>query len=502
VLSRSASSALLVLASLASRAPALANPDTTNSDAALVGLQAMHILRGELSPLLLGSHYQTSVDAFVAAGFFAVLGPTPFALMLSALALHIALTLMVFFVLARALDTPRAFLLSILLLCTGAAIHSYALYPPRQAALTLAIGAVCSFLSARSLRAIAAGGALATLSLFADPYALLVLPAAAVSGLGAIFRDKGERSVRARRAGALAIGALIGAIPLLLLARHPAWKSGETGLSLGVLGKNFGLLLSPCGPWAFGFVVYRPTLIANYAPWHPALAVRLVQHLGAALLVLACFVAPFAAFSRRSAHATRPLALAGGVLAWSTLAGFLLSVMVMDHFSMRYLAAAILGAPFALAPLASMLTVRRAFALVAPMAASGLIGGWASFGPVVNGLRIAHLPGYEDEQALLAALDADGLHEAVADYWVSYRLAFLSRERLVVIPSHAAQDRVAAYVPRVEAAQRYAYIVDPYRSEEPREAVERRLREAGILERTLTVGKMTVFVVRGPARRA
>ena len=57
----------LLAASYAFRLPPLLNARSTNSDAAVVGLQAMHISRGELSPFLWGSGYQTSADAFVAA---------------------------------------------------------------------------------------------------------------------------------------------------------------------------------------------------------------------------------------------------------------------------------------------------------------------------------------------------------------------------------------------------------------------------------------------------
>jgi len=67
----------LVALSFLYRLPALLDAGNTNSDAAIVGLQAMHILRGELSWLLFGSTYQTSVDSVVAALWFAVLGPSP-----------------------------------------------------------------------------------------------------------------------------------------------------------------------------------------------------------------------------------------------------------------------------------------------------------------------------------------------------------------------------------------------------------------------------------------
>ena len=52
----------VLVASILFRLPPLINAAGTNSDAAIVGVQAMHILRGEWSWFLLGSGYQTSVD--------------------------------------------------------------------------------------------------------------------------------------------------------------------------------------------------------------------------------------------------------------------------------------------------------------------------------------------------------------------------------------------------------------------------------------------------------
>lgn len=489
--------ALLIALSFAARFHALANPDTTNSDAAIVGLQGLHVLRGELSPLLWGSTYQTSVDAIVAAGFFAVLGATPFALMLSALSLHVALTVLVYRLLEAALGRGRAFVLSLLLVFTGAAIHSYALYPPRQAALALGVAAL--FALDRACRAdalsarwpmLAFGGALTTFSLFADPYALLLVPGAGVLALFAIMaRDPRERGARALAVG---LGALLGAVPLVLLARHPSWKSGEAGLALGVFARNARLLWSPCGPWAFGTAVYHPETALNYVPWTPPLVVRVVQSIGGTLLVLGAFVAPVAAFSSRVSSHARRLGLAGAAIAWGTLAGFLLSVMVMDHFSMRYLAAAIIAAPLSLAPIASVSVVSlRAMATwVAPILASGWIGGWASVGTMSPAAR-------DDERALLGDLEREGVRAAVGDYWVSYRLTFLTQERLVVVPTHPAQDRYAAYRAALAAAPRVAYIVDRFRSDESAANVEARLRaESGRrLVRTLTRGTMTAFIM-------
>ncbi len=494
---------LLVALSFASRLPALLNPDTTNSDASIVGLQAMHILGGERSPLLMGSHYQTSVDAFVAAPFFAVMGATPLALMVSALSLHVLLTLFVFAMLDAVVGTARAFVLSLVLVFTGAAVHSYALYPPRQAALTVAFAAVFALARARQTTQgapwlFAIGGALGAFALFADPYALLFVPAIVVAAIAAL-RDTSRDM--AKGTSAFVLGTIIGVIPLLILARHPEWKRGETSLAFDVLSKNVKLLLSTCGPWAFGTKVYRPVMVGNYVPWIAPLPIRGLQLLGGAVLAAACFVAPLASLSRKFDSDVRRIGLVGGTLAWTTLGGFLLSVMVMDHFSMRYLAAAILAAPLGLAPLASKLSVRALSAWAAPVLATGIIGGWASFG-TVEGLRFVHLPGRDEERALLSALDDLGIHEGVADYWVSYRLTFFARERLVVVPSHRKQDRYLPYRERVEGAAAYAYIVDAYRSNEPRDVVEARLRATARIRTVVERGPMTAFVIEGPVPRS
>src|SRR5689334_22094639 len=175
---------VLLAASYGFRLPALLNARSTNSDAAIVGLQAMHMLRGELSPLLWGSGYQTSADAAVAALFFAVLGPSPLVLMLSALTLHVVSTLLVFAMLRRRFDPWLALLVVLPLVVSPSSVHSYALYPPRQLSLTLAMAAFWAIDNAGERETagrwgqgwLAAGGLLATLAVSADPYPMLLLP--------------------------------------------------------------------------------------------------------------------------------------------------------------------------------------------------------------------------------------------------------------------------------------------------------------------------------------
>lgn len=513
---------VLVALSLASRLPALLNPETTNSDAAIVGLQAMHMMRGEVSPLLFGSTYQTSVDSGVAALSFALMGATPLALMVSALALHTLVTLLVFGMLRAAIGAGKAMVLSLLLVFTGAAIHSYALYPPREAGIALAFAALYAF--DRACRVESAhradgwrggGAALTGLAIYADPYALVIVPGIAACAAFS-WPLRASAPERRRAIAALAMGGVLGLVPLVLLSRHAGWRSGEASLSLSVGLRNARLLASVCGPWAFGLVVYRPEHAVHYVPWIAPPLVRLLQWLGGGLLVVAAFGAPWLALARRgpasdvrddaSRRAARRLGVVGGVIAWSTLGGFLFSVMVMDEFSMRYLAAAILAAPLGLAPFASRASIARASLAMAPMVAAAWIGGWASFGTVrLDGLRpvLVPLPGAEDERALLARLEQRGIHAAVADYWVAYRMTFLAKERLIVLPTHTKQDRYAPYGQAMEGTQSFAYIIDELRSEEPASAVLTRLRSLPDLtvEEVWHRGTMTAALLRGSLHR-
>ena len=194
----------LLAASYAFRLPALLNARSTNSDAAVVGLQAMHMLRGELSPLLWGSGYQTSADAAVAALFFAVLGPSPLVLMLSALTLHVLSTGLAFAMLRRRFNPWLALLVVMPLVVSPSSVHSYALYPPRQLSLTLAMAAFWALDHAGERECtgrwgqgwLAAGGLLATLAVSADPYPMLLVP---LIGLLCAARHVGRACLRAER---------------------------------------------------------------------------------------------------------------------------------------------------------------------------------------------------------------------------------------------------------------------------------------------------------------
>ena len=419
---------LLVLLSLASRAPALLNADATNSDAAVVGLQARHILHGELSPFLWGSGYQTSVDSFAAAAAFAVFGPSPTTLMMTALGLHVAATLAVFVALARARDVgpPRAFVLSCFLALTTSAVNSYALYPPRQAALTLTLVAF-ALLVARPARA-ALAALLYALALYADPYPLVLAPCALVLTVSAASRTT-DRARVLRDAG---IAFATGLVPFVLLRMQPNAKSAPLSFSTAALPHNAALLWNECLPWALGAKTYYAQHVMDYAPWNAPVWWTAFATAGAASLLP--LLVGSAWLGRAAAALIRGAGTAGRVGVLATLGGFLVSVMVMDHFSMRYLAALVLVLPFALTPLAARLSAPRFALACAPFLVTQAVSGWVGFGPFVDGARPVVAATAADDEALLQALHTRDIGYAMADYWTAYRLGFLARERLIFVP--------------------------------------------------------------------
>ena len=490
-----AATSLLVLFSYAFRLPALLNAPSTNSDAAVVGLQAIHILRGERSPFLWGSGYQTSADAFVAAGWFAAIGPTPFALMVSALTLHVLATLLVFATLRRCFRPWTSLLLSLPLVFAPSSIHTYALYPPRQLSITLAIAALWAIDAAvhRPRRAtgwLTLGGLLYGLAVSADPYPMVLAPI--VLGYGAI--------VALRRPGArvpaFTLATVTGLVPFALIHLTTGAKSGPLGLSTSVFAHNWELLVRECLPWALSYKVYRATNVMDYRPWEPPIAVNAVQLTGAIVAGAIVAAGVAAVFSKKIPTPIRRLGFFGAMTYPVAIGAFLLSVMVMDHFSMRYLAVLTIMLPFAAMPAARLLGGPRLAILLAPHLVASALCGWVGYGPFVRGLvPVLGTPELRDDYALLDLLRSRGIAHAEADYWAAYRLTFLYGEQVVVVPTNPNEDRYPPYRGAFEAAPVFAYVFDPGRSREDLAQAEASLvRSNASVERT-QAGRHTVFVV-------
>ncbi len=498
---------VLVAASYAFRLPPLLNARSTNSDAAVVGLQAMHMLRGEVSPFLWGSGYQTSADSAVAALFFAVLGPAPVVLMLSALTLHVAATYLVFATLRRRFDGWLALLCTLPMILSPSSVHSYALYPPRQMSLTLALAAFWAIDGARAsagsnarararARAMALGGLFATLAVSADPYPMLLLPLLWLYALLVAWADDGTTAL-AKRLGAGAAGAAVGLVPFLVIHRLAGAKSGPMGLTTSMLAHHWRLLLDECLPWALSYKVYLAHHVMDYRAWDAPSWIHALGVMGALLLAALVGFGLASPLRRQLPVDVRRLGFVGALTFPLAIAAFLVSVMVMDHFSMRYLVVLTLMTPFALAPAAQALGIRRLALVVAPHLLASAIAGWVGYGPFVHGLLpVTETPELRDDYTLHDLLRARQLRYATADYWASYRLTYLFREDIVVVPTNPAEDRHAPYRRAFEAEPVFAYVFDPGRSREDVAMAERELAAANEHVERVTAGDLTVFIVR------
>ena len=500
--------AVLVLASYLFRLPPLLNARSTNSDAAVVGLQAMHVLHGEYSAFLWGSGYQTSADAFVAAGFFAILGSTPLALMLSSLTLHVLATAIVFATLRRRFPPWGSFVLTLPLVVSPSSVHTYALYPPRQLSITLAIAALSALhrasstpiRSSRGALWLAASGMIYGLAISADPYPMVLAPI--VLGYGIVISL--DRSVTGHTNPCLplfGLGSLLGLVPFALLRLTPNAKAGPLGLSTTVISHNWDLLTQECLPWALSYKVYYAHDVMDYRPWAPPIAIQAIQLTGAIIVAALIVFALVVAFNQTIPRPIRSLGAAGAMACVVTVSAFLVSVMVMDHFSMRYLAMLTLMLPFAAAPAAHVLGAKRFAVLLAPHLVASSLCGWVGYGPFVHGpLPVSETPELRDDYALFTLLRTRGITYAEADYWASYRLTFLFGERIVVVPTNPSEDRYPPYRQSFEVEPLFAYVFDPGRSRERLDEVERMLG-ASVVEKTHAGGDTVFIVKRGQSGR-
>ncbi len=112
---------------------------------------------------------------------------------------------------------------------------------------------------------------------------------------------------------------------------------------------------------------------------------------------------------------------------------------------------------------------------------------------------ITHIPhDYDDD--LIAFLDSIGADRGYSNYWVTYRFAFLTQERIIFSPrlpykadlSYTRRDdRYPLYTRMVESSERIVYVTSnlPALDAELRSGFER----AGVAFRERQIGPYTVF---------
>ena len=499
---RGAAFLLIVGAALGFRLPAILNARALSSDAAVVGLQAMHILRGEWSWFIWKAGYQSSFDALMAAVVFALTGPSAGSLIAAPLAGYILLIALVFDCLRRRLPVWTATIATLVLAFTPAAVTGVTLFPPRQWCLTCIAAAVWlidgASASRRPLVRYAAGAFAGALSLYLDVFSLQIVPALAVLTFAATLDGAPTHEDRRRRLTAAAAGAVMALIAVGVLHLSPEASFDGGGLAPDRWRENLRLLGRDALAWILGYSVFVPGPNLYPDRWTPPAVVRVIQMLGALSLMAGIIAGGAAIRADRIPWEVRRLGVFGFVTTATALVGFVASSRPVDMWAARYLSPIIWTAPFALAPAACLLGPRRFGLALAPYLVVAAVGGWVSYGPLVRGFApaIEARGRAHDEDELASVLRQRGVTHAAAQYWLSYRLTFLFRENPIVVPLDENDDRYAPYRNGLERAAVVAYIFHPSEPRAMPGPYEAAFRDAHEPYERLEVRGFTVIVRR------
>ena len=459
------------------------------------------MLRGEWSALLWGRPYQSSLEPLIAALATLFLGVRPLSVVLGPILESVAISWLAWSLLRRHLPGWPAAVAALPLVIGVSPLTAPITWGTRNLTGVALLAAAWLFDRAgtaaassreppapaqRQLAWLAAGGLLVALSVYLDLYALQLVPALLLFGLACAGRSRA-------RVLAVVAGALAGALGVALLRQGA--DAGVLRASAGRWQHNLSLLVRVCLPETLGSKWHVPGAGLYPDEGGTGLFGTALKVAGAASLL--CGLASGALLGLRSSAGwpLRRLGLLGAAAAASSLAAFLPSAMPEDLWSSRYLVGLLWFAPFALAPAAAWLGARRLALALSPWIASATIAAalWAG---VPAALRPAPFDGLLDEdRALRDFLRERKVPAATAQYWLSYKLAYLFAEDPVVVPLSPNDDRYAPWRATFESAAQVAYL---FHTREPRARASdliESLRRAHAGYEVRSVGGYTVVVL-------
>jgi len=494
----------LVLLTFLFRLPVFLNFGALDSDVAVVGLQSWHLGEGPRPLLLWGTTYQ-GVTAPLMARLVEVLLPIRPTLVVSSVLGHALLVLALFGALKQRLPAAWAALAAGCVAVCPEPLNFLTYSAFRIWAFTLIfVGLYLAEHSARAgsrarrvLLALLSGAAVG-LGYYTDLFVLQLLPGVTLYLLGWAWSLPASRWLAV--GGALA-GFGLGSIPRWL-AQMEAPQLSE--LSLENLKHNWPLFWSQCLPYVTGTKLFASTTGFDRTeqvlegPWLVLAAV------GMGLFVAMALAGGVLGISPGVRPSPRRLAWCGAAWVGVSLVGFLFTRRPQDVMSARYLVPVLLGFPLLVAPVLDRLPRDRGTvwvsALLLPLLVHFGVAGWRGYGGwLERGLpRVTSQGNGDDAQALLPALQQRGVDAATADYWVAYRLTYLWREQLTVVPG-TGEQRHAEYRRRFASARRPALI---FSSIVPRSRYldpgpwEAQLRREGRAHERLTVSPYEVLLLK------
>jgi 4-amino-4-deoxy-L-arabinose transferase-like glycosyltransferase len=441
---------------------------------------ARHFLHGEFSTFYWGQAYGGTTEVGLIAAVFGIAGSGTIALRLVPMALYALAALLVWRVGRRTIGEPGATVAGLVFWISPAyfVFRSTREYGYEEALLVLGLAVLLLALRLRERPtrrdALGFGLALGLGWWTSIQIALVALPAL----VWLIWRQP-----RIWRFGWLiASAAYAGAFPWINWNLSHHWQSLHVGPGTT---SSYGFRLGGF------FVDALPTALGLRVPW-------LLTWLPSRTLGMLLFVAAAAALLAVLLRRRSPLELPAAVALTFPFV-YAASPFTANRLEPRYL---ILLAPVLALLLGSLLADRRAAA--AGLAAAAAIA-------VVALVRVADsggiAPGAPDVRApadlgpLVRTLKREGVSRAWADYWVAFRVTFLTREHIVVAPTYSA--RYPRYNELVEESPGAARIFVAGTKTEPRSQLLkqgfRRMRTGRFI--VYLPSKRTAPVVKSVVRR-
>jgi len=495
---------------LASRAPFLLHGDRFfDSDEAVEGLMARHVLQGEHPAFLWGQHYKGVPEVYAASAAFALAGPSVVALKGVTLLCFVAFVCVQFVLVDRLFSRGVAWLGTAFLVVCPPSFVLWSLSANAEIVMTLLAGTVMClgvdvWRRTGSRAALIAAAAAAGFGLWVQQFIIYYLVALALALAHGLPRRRelllhvvslGNMPPWLRRLTyVLATGALLyvmlgavafatggfdvilGGVPIAVHHAQKLWNIAAT--IVGVWGAARAVSIAVHHPAWRPLIV--PTVLAFVAGYAPALAARAAS--GGSAPIGHADLAGVAASLSPVAREIVPIVFGFrspttgwlGLPAWLALAPalaiiasfvairrstatplfhllvltapvlFLLSGSFVDAQSYRYLM-----------PTFGALSVVMAVGVAGTFRWSRAAGvGLLVVLLILFGLEQRHwyqqLPPDTESAAIIRCLDEAGVRTAYADYWLSYKLTFLSGERIIISPNKGV-DRYPAYTAQVRA---------------------------------------------------
>jgi 4-amino-4-deoxy-L-arabinose transferase-like glycosyltransferase len=457
------------------------NSVSFHSDEAIVGLMARHILQGERPTFFYGQAYMGSLDAWLIAIGFSLLGESVLSIRIVQSILYLLVVASGFLVAWRLSErTPIAVVAGLLLaipsvdvaLYTTATLGSYNEIL-LLGNLILLFGYEVTHDHTRSAWRWAALGTCAGLGWWTN--GLIVMYALPVGLLILLHLFRMRR--------ALQIPYLVVALVFFILGSAPWWvfdfTNDHAALYTYITNRQsgefagIGLPYIPPTERALGLaLIGLPTLIGMKFPWEASYFL-----LPVGVVVLTTYAVAIV----RLLRGHNPLKPDGRGLVLGMI-GLFCVIFVASTFGAdptgRYFV--VLALPFGIVLgtlLVTTITGERTRKIVSlPLVAVGLVIGYLAGGQIAaanspTGLTtqfdlVSHVPNDHDAE-LIAFLDEQRICNGYTNYWVAFRIAFLSGERMqfssalpykTSLDYNPADNRYPPYVEATEQAERIAYI--------------------------------------------